>query len=260
MDGMRTRPANRCRAFSLVELLIVIAVIAILAALLLPTLKSAQNQSAKAADLSNLRQVITAVHVYTGDNNDVLTWPNWDYGHAMPNGTERAGWLYKPGPAATGSVFDAHSSLLWDSLPGGKALLCPLDNPARLYQKSGGGTEQRAQQISTYIMNGAVSGFRTGYHSNAIPVKTSQMLPTDCLLFEADERQAFSYNDGASWPDEGISARHSGGATLATLDGSSSYVRDDAWGREVDATNKNSLWCYPLTADGGDPVYGHNNK
>jgi prepilin-type N-terminal cleavage/methylation domain-containing protein/prepilin-type processing-associated H-X9-DG protein len=248
---------SRGRAFSLVELLIVIAVIAILAALLLPTLKSAQNQSAKAADLSNLREIITAEHVYTGDNNDILTWPNWDYGHAMPNGTDRPGWLYKPG-FNSGVVFDAQSSLLWDSLHGGKVLLCPMDNPNQLYQKPKGGVEIRAQRLSTYIMNGAVSGFRTGYRSNAIPVKASQMLPADCILFEADDRQAFSYNDGSSWPSEGISARHSGGATMAMLDGASSYIRDDDWNREVEDPNKNSLWCYPLTDDGGDPVYGHN--
>ena len=246
------------RAFSLVELLIVIAVIAILAALLLPTLKSAQNQSAKAADLSNLRQVITAVHVYTGDNNDILTWPNWDYGHAPATGPSRAGWLYKPTMTATGSVLDAQSSLLWDSLHGGKVLLCPMDNPGQIYQNPRGGTERRAQQLSTYIMNGAVIGFRTGYHSNAIPVKASQMLPTDCILFEADERRAFAYNDGASWPSEGVTTRHSGGATQVTLDGASSYIRDDDWNREVAYPGKNSLWCYPLTADGGDPVYGHN--
>src|ERR1017187_4778936 len=97
--------------FTLLELLVVIAIIAILAALLLPALSRAKNQAAKAGDLNNLRQIMIAIHVYTGDNNDVLTWPNWDYGGAMPDGTARAGWLYTPDLSATGTnVFNGRAS------------------------------------------------------------------------------------------------------------------------------------------------------
>jgi hypothetical protein len=134
-----------------------------------------------------------------------------------------------------------------------------MDRPDQLYHNAKGETSQRAMQLSSYIMNGAVMGFRTGYHSNAIPVKASQMLPADCILFEADDRDPFYFNDGSSWPSEGISVRHSNGATLVCLDGSSSYVRDDDWADEIADAGKNRLWCYPLTDDGGDPVYGHDN-
>jgi prepilin-type N-terminal cleavage/methylation domain-containing protein len=254
------RYLSRVPAFTLMELLVAIAIIAILAALLLPVLKSAENQSAKTTDLSNLRQIMMAEHVYTGENNDIITWPNWDYGGAMPNGTYRPGWLYTINPLTNGPArFNAQTGLLWDSLHGGKVLLCPMDNPQEIYQKPKGGTEQRAMQLSSYIMNSAVMGFRTGYHSNAIPVKASQMLPTDCILFEADDREAFSFNDGSSWPSEGITVRHSDGATMGALDGSANYVRNDDWLDEVNDSNKNRLWCYPLTDDGGDPVYGHDN-
>jgi prepilin-type N-terminal cleavage/methylation domain-containing protein len=250
---------QRTHAFSLLELLVVIAVIAILAALLLPTLNKAKNQGARAADLSNLRQVIMSVHVYADDNKDIMPWPNWDYGRAMRNGIARPGWLYTINTATSGPpAFNGKAGLLWDSLHGGKVLLCPMDNPAQVYVKSNGTTEQRAQQLSTYIMNGAVIGFRSGYHSNATPVKVTQMLPTDCILFEADERTAFAYNDGSSWPSEGITTRHSNGATCAAVDGSSSYIRDDAWRSLVDYPGKNSVWCYPLTVDGGDSAYGHD--
>ncbi len=255
---MKARVTNTS-AFTLIELLVVIAIIAILAAILLPVINNSKNQAAKATDLSNLRQVMIAVHVYAQDNADVMTWPNWDYGSVMRNGVARPGWLYTINAASNGpAAFNVQGSLLWDSLHGGKVLLCPMDNPAQLYLQSNGKTELRAQQLSTYIMNGAVIGFRSGYHSNAIPVKMSQMLPADCILFEGNDREAFSYNDGSSWPTEGITTRHSNGATLGMLDASSSYVRDDVWADEVNDPNKNSLWCYPLTADGGDPVYGHD--
>lgn len=90
---MTTDSTNR-HAFTLLELLVVIAIIAIIAALLLPVVNNARNQGAKAADLSNLRQIMLAVHVYTDDNKDVMPWPNWDYGRVMPNGIARPGWLY----------------------------------------------------------------------------------------------------------------------------------------------------------------------
>jgi prepilin-type N-terminal cleavage/methylation domain-containing protein len=258
--SLNRRWRARRGAFTLTELLVVIAIIAILLAILLPVISGAKNQAARTTDLSNLKQIMVAVHVYTGENNDILTWPNWDYGGALPNETFRPGWLYTINPSTNGPArFNVQAGLLWDSLHGGKVLLCPMDNPQEVYQKPRGGTEQRAMQLSTYIMNGAVIGFRSGYHSNAIPVKASQMLPTDCILFEANDQGAFNYNDGSSWPSEGITARHEGGATQGALDGSSSYVRDDDWAADVAYTGKNHLWCYPLADDGGDPVYGHDN-
>jgi prepilin-type N-terminal cleavage/methylation domain-containing protein len=251
---------RRRPAFTLIELLVVIAIIAVLFALLLPVISRAKNQAARTTDLSNLKQVMVAVHVYTGENNEVLTWPNWDYGRLMPHGIARPGWLYAINPATNGPAsFNPQAGLLWDSLHGGKVLLCPMDRPDDVYHLSNGTNAQRAMQLSTYIMNGAVIGFRTGYYSNAIPVKASQMLPTDCILFEANETNPGFYNDGSSWPSEGITARHGNGATQAALDGSSSYVRDDDWTADATDTGKNRLWCYPLTDDGGDPVYGHDN-
>jgi len=245
--------------FTLLEMLVVIALIAILAALLLPALSRAKNQAAKAADFDNLRQMMIALHLYTGDNRDVLTWPNWDYGGAMPDGTARPGWLYTPNLGVTGTnIFPAPTGLLWDALRAPAVYLCPMDRPAAPTYSKKGKAQYRAQQLTSYIMNGAVIGFRTGFHSNAAPVKLVRMQPGDCILFEADGSDAFHFNDGSSWPSEGITTRHLQGATLGALDGSSSYVRDDEWQNEVNYTNKNRLWCYPNTANGGDPVYGHD--
>ena len=134
-----------------------------------------------------------------------------------------------------------------------------MDQPDELYTIKSGKVEQRAEQLSSYIMNGAVIGFRSGYHSNSVPVKISQMQPGDCFFWEGDEREPFSFNDGSSWPSEGISTRHLQGGTQAAMDGSSSYVRVADWKNDVADTNKNRLWCYPNSANGGDPVYGHDN-
>jgi len=251
---------NPRRAFTLVELLMVITITAIVAALLLSALTGAKKQSAKAADLNNFRQILAAMHIYSSDNKESLPWSNWDYGGAMPDGTARAGWLYQPvsGPPDT-NHFNGHAGLLWDALRGGNVLLCPLDQPDEArYSARNDKIESRAQQLSSYIMNGAIAGYRSGYHSNALPVKISQMLPRDCVYWEGDERDPFNFNDGSSWPYEGISLRHANGSVTGTLDGSSVCVKARDWQTDVADTNKNRLWCFPNTADGGDLVYGHD--
>jgi prepilin-type N-terminal cleavage/methylation domain-containing protein/prepilin-type processing-associated H-X9-DG protein len=62
--------ASRNRGFTLIELLVVIAIIAILAALLLPALSSSKATAKRIECLSNLRQLVLAAHIYTGENND----------------------------------------------------------------------------------------------------------------------------------------------------------------------------------------------
>jgi len=61
---------RRTDAFTLVELLVVIAVVAILASLLLPALVGAKERAKRVACKSAIRQFIIAVHTYANDHED----------------------------------------------------------------------------------------------------------------------------------------------------------------------------------------------
>src|ERR1017187_8033544 len=58
------------RAFTLIELLVVIAIIAILAAILFPVFAQAKAQAKKAAALSNHKQGMLAILMYSNDADD----------------------------------------------------------------------------------------------------------------------------------------------------------------------------------------------
>ncbi|MDX2082220.1 MAG: type II secretion system protein [Terrimicrobiaceae bacterium] len=64
------------RGFTLIELLVVVAIVGILAAILVVSVGAAQKQAATAADISNLRQIGTAIQLHAGDNNGFFPNPD----------------------------------------------------------------------------------------------------------------------------------------------------------------------------------------
>jgi len=79
--SFRPRPsAHRSAAFTLVELLVVIAVIGILASLLLPALSKAHGSGRRTACLNNLRQIGVGMLLYAEDNEGLIpraNAPHW---------------------------------------------------------------------------------------------------------------------------------------------------------------------------------------
>jgi len=62
----------KCAAFTLIELLVVIAIIAILAAILFPVFAQARETARKASCQSNLKQLGTAIVMYTQDYDEIF--------------------------------------------------------------------------------------------------------------------------------------------------------------------------------------------
>lgn len=80
---MKNTYPNQRLAFTLIELLTVIAIIGILAAILIPTVASVRDSAKSSVCVSNLRQIGLAASIYALDNNDRLpnagtgTDPEW---------------------------------------------------------------------------------------------------------------------------------------------------------------------------------------
>lgn len=87
---------RRIRAFTLVELLVVIGIIAVLIGVLLPALSKAQRTAREAACLSNQRQLVMALIMYTQDNKGVF-----------PGGPGRIWW--------NGAEVDVPGMASWDT-------------------------------------------------------------------------------------------------------------------------------------------------
>jgi len=224
--------------FTLLELLVVLAIISILAVLLFPAIGRTKDRAIRTIDINHLKQLVTAAHVYASENGDVLPWMNW-LSMDAPN---RPGWLYTLDTSANGPArFKVQTGLLWPTLQNPKNYRCPRDDPGHPMFK------YRQQQISSYVMNGAVCGY---FRSRYPPLQLGAFSGEAVLFWEADEQEPGFFNDGSSRPDEGVSGRHDAGAICATFSGAVQYVKYEQWYREILSTNQSRLWCYPESPDG----------
>ena len=245
-----TIPSSSPRAFTLIELLVVMIIILILAALLFPALKTARERGSRASCISNFRQLTVATLSYASDNNWYLPAPNWDGGVISNN--DARGWEYGITLPAVPTTSCLTSGVLWPYLKNYKVYRCPMD-------KGVIPTGQKAHFLSSYIMNGAVSRyafFTAGF-------KLYSFKPDDIIYWEADVYNAWPpctnctsgslggfWNDGGSFPCEGITKRHLNGAAVACFDGHVEWMKWEKWIAEECTANRSRLWCNPARGDG----------
>src|SRR5437667_12194008 len=77
LNKENTFAAADARAFTLIELIVVVAIIGILAAMLLRALTRSKAQAYEAKCINKLKQLGTAIQLYADDHEDRLPGPVW---------------------------------------------------------------------------------------------------------------------------------------------------------------------------------------
>jgi type II secretory pathway pseudopilin PulG len=233
-------PEKHDRAFTLVELAVVIVTLAILAVLILPALARSGDNGMRMVCLNNLRQLGMVLNQYTEENQDYMPWPNWGNNADAP-----AGWLWGPtstgnGPNnpnnisqglaldtanwPTGRVANLKTGVYWQYLQNPDVFICPV------FAATVVGTptwENYGNKLSSYVMNGASDFFPPLNNPKTYGYKTckaSQIWSPLCIIqWEPDTGNANNFNDGANYPNkqEGpVITLHVTGANVLTVGGS----------------------------------------
>lgn len=233
------------RAFTLVELLVVISIIALLIALLLPALQSARQAALGATCLSNIRQIGIASRFYAEDSKQNIStvYSSWaavlgQYFSpapvlAGPGSTDRRSMWWCQGNAMTTSASAHYSSYGQNYYMGQNAGAPYVSVNWVNYAGTSIVGETRTFMLrytDNYLANpaGWVCGgwFRTnsianmttvGYHTySARPGTTGQFGP------------AGSGPDHPTYPNFGVGFYHNKSTTAARLDGSAKMYSFDA--------------------------------
>ena len=265
----------RRKAFTLVELLVVVGIIAILIAILMPALSRARDHANRIKCMSNLRNVMTGIVAYAASNKSAMPHPNW--GGNRPGWP---GWLYDNPSWPSWPLFPMEADgPNWQYLESGAVyrfvqnrdiFKCPLHTD----RQSNGPTEK----FTSYLMNGAVNDF--GGHPQLNPPGNpwpiSKFKVTDIIIWETGESTLTGnmfgfppFNDGSSEASEMLSERHGargrstqtgkvqgfGGASVGCVDGHVEWFSYAEYRFEqekpVMRRGESRLWISPSHPNGG---------
>ena len=240
----RHRPGEGRRAFTLTELLVVLATLAILAVVLLPALGSTQPGSAKVFQcLNNLRQMAVAWTLYSEDNHDRLV-NNFDIPSTqteVANKTYR-NWINDIMDWSISSYVTNLDSIRlapFYSYTGSIGVYkCPADNYLAPIQQAVGWTA-RPRSYSMNCFFGATTPTSTKdsnfFYSNYRQFLKTSAMPNPANLYVMLEEHPDSINDGlcnnnanpnvAAWSPARWSdlpgSNHAGAAGFSFADGHS---------------------------------------
>lgn len=197
-------------AFTLIELLIVIAIIALLASMLLPALAKSKAKANQVICANNTKQIMLASLLYATDSEDWLPLPN--YG---PD-SKLAGWLCTP-PWSLGET-NMQTGQLWKYTGVYKIFRCPLDKTNSALFRT------RAQRYSTYLMNAALIAYDKSPQRTRT-VRTTAVRQDAIIVWQGDESRPADFNDGCAFPYEGVTEIHNKGTLVGVVDGRVEHIK-----------------------------------
>jgi prepilin-type processing-associated H-X9-DG protein/prepilin-type N-terminal cleavage/methylation domain-containing protein len=211
------------KAFTLVELLVVIGIITVLLGILLPALSTARQQSLTVTCLSNLRQMVIAVHSYADAYNGQYPIAYYtDIGSAQ---MVSYNWDFTVTRLLPSGQVTVTPGILWQGSTNAQIQQCPSFS---------GNSNAPGDPYTGYNYNDSYIGGGQSGSTTAPPAKLNQVThPTRCALFGDGQ-----YSAGADkymrspipGPDDTIFSftsswagtqgfRHRGGTNIAFCDG-----------------------------------------
>ena len=213
------------RAFTLIEILVVVAIIAILAALLLPALSSAQNKSRRVACINHLKQMGLGWTMYAADNDGKLA-------ANVPSPTVSNTWIkgsMQIESESTNQLFIQQSQLFpyASQIP---VYHCPGDTSQLPFAA---GRRVRSYSMNIWIGSrtmdpmSKIAGYRTFVRENEIALAGSSHI---WVIADEDETTiddgTFMVTMDDSRPFESLPAsRHNHGYDLCFADGHAEFYR-----------------------------------
>lgn len=221
----RRRTQSR-HAFTLIELLTVIAIIAVLAGIIFPVFAQTREKGRQIACASNLRQLGMAILQYTQDYDEQLPGTyNGDYG--IDSAYNRiGGWIYYNEFAQNNpnrKVFDPKLGSIYPYVKNERIYICPTDG--------GGETIGNSYAMNSCVAEPAADA--TVFFIAGKPL-AKMANPTGTMLLSEEENPAsgHSTNDGylalnfGSGGDS-VTDRHSKGSNISFVDGHVKWYRSD---------------------------------
>lgn len=254
-DGSKIGIARRRRAFTLIELLIVVAIIAILVTMLMPQVSKMMGEARFLGCMNNLRQVMNASIMYAAANQGSMPSPNW----GAADVTQR-GWLYSKNEMDKREHLRAGQ--LWAYLGDTKLYRCPSDpepdesNPSAVPNRP-----NNSQMITSYTMNGSVCRFGNRPKVTEpvsgckiwVTHKVSEFKSDAVLYWEPDDTVLVAgwWYDGSNYPNQGVATnRHARRAAVACAGGTVERIDVPEYYRMANSNTFNRVRNSPNAING----------
>ena len=240
------------RAFTLIEILVVIAIIGILSAILFPVLSRAREGGRKTACLSNMKQLGLAFQQYTQDSRgkyplagDYFHWGqgkgSWVAGTPdKPLAAPSPPFTITPGLIAHDEQAKPEQGALSPYIKNAAIFVCPSDSDGETKRLS-------------YSMNCALAALSTSRIRSPgdIVLLVDEQGANDGYFFAVDDALAKSAVNGATTNStDTLTKRHNGGGNILFADGHSKFYPVESFVLDGSPEGKKNKW-----KTGGSPRF-----